>query len=247
VINMRTGTARGGHAFLLVGYRTGENGGYWLVANSWGTAWGKDGFAWMHQSWLESDWREAYVIIDTVVPSDDQVVTKHATGAKTRAADRREPQTAKKACATSPGRDDLGSIGTLTPAETARRPTRERPSILHLCNQFPTQWPCPTCPHPQTIADPDAYARPERRAGTSGPSCAPRRDPLYSGGAEWIAGGATPAPTCRPSVGPNQLHAGREWTNGSQLDVRFEAAERGGKLPAGRCLVRRLMGRLFRR
>jgi hypothetical protein len=37
----------GGHAMCIVGYDDNKDGGAFLVANSWGTAWGEDGFIWI--------------------------------------------------------------------------------------------------------------------------------------------------------------------------------------------------------
>ncbi len=44
----------GGHAMCVVGYDDYYEGGAFLVMNSWGTEWGKDGFAWIRYS----DFRE---------------------------------------------------------------------------------------------------------------------------------------------------------------------------------------------
>lgn len=42
IINSYTGDVAGGHALCIVGYS--DIGGYWIVKNSWGTAWGESGY-----------------------------------------------------------------------------------------------------------------------------------------------------------------------------------------------------------
>ena len=39
-----TGYRTGGHAVKLVGYGVEDGVNYWIIANSWGPAWGEDGF-----------------------------------------------------------------------------------------------------------------------------------------------------------------------------------------------------------
>jgi cathepsin B len=39
-----TGKQLGGHAIKIIGWGTESGVDYWLVANSWGTTWGLDGF-----------------------------------------------------------------------------------------------------------------------------------------------------------------------------------------------------------
>lgn len=49
----------GGHAFLVVGYDDDKNA--LKVVNSWGGAWGQDGFGWMDYSYLlEAEWFDAW-------------------------------------------------------------------------------------------------------------------------------------------------------------------------------------------
>jgi C1A family cysteine protease len=49
--NFQIGTARGGHAVCLVGYRTD---GRFIVRNSWGTAWGDKGFGYPSESYINA-------------------------------------------------------------------------------------------------------------------------------------------------------------------------------------------------
>lgn len=50
----------GGHAMCVVGYDDYYEGGAFLIMNSWGTEWGKDGFAWMRYSDFKEFNMEAY-------------------------------------------------------------------------------------------------------------------------------------------------------------------------------------------
>jgi len=49
-------TARGGHAVALVGYQPG----FFIVRNSWGTAWGDKGFAYASLAYAQEAFTEAY-------------------------------------------------------------------------------------------------------------------------------------------------------------------------------------------
>jgi hypothetical protein len=54
--------AEGGHALVLVGYVTFAKAVYFLMHNSWGTAWGDGGYAWIHSTTLLKHLREALVV-----------------------------------------------------------------------------------------------------------------------------------------------------------------------------------------
>jgi C1A family cysteine protease len=42
-----TGGQLGGHAVKIVGWGQAGSTPYWVVANSWGTGWGLNGYFWM--------------------------------------------------------------------------------------------------------------------------------------------------------------------------------------------------------
>lgn len=52
----QAGTARGGHAVAIVGYRPG----HFIVRNSWGTSWGDKGFAYASLAYAQAAFTEAY-------------------------------------------------------------------------------------------------------------------------------------------------------------------------------------------
>ena len=54
--------ARSGHAMVLSGYKTQANGTYFLIHNSWGTRWGDQGYAWIHENTLSRNMRYAYLV-----------------------------------------------------------------------------------------------------------------------------------------------------------------------------------------
>ncbi|WP_181166027.1 MULTISPECIES: C1 family peptidase [unclassified Mesorhizobium] len=58
-----TDPERGGHAVLAVGYGYDQNGDlYVLIRNSWGTAWGLKGHAWVSKAYLDAQLYETAVI-----------------------------------------------------------------------------------------------------------------------------------------------------------------------------------------
>jgi hypothetical protein len=58
------GPSLGGHAQVIVGYAPGR----FLVLNSWGSAWGEDGYAWITDEALEGEHAYDFTIV-TVAPS----------------------------------------------------------------------------------------------------------------------------------------------------------------------------------
>lgn len=52
-----TGELLGGHAVRIIGYGTDATSGldYWLIANSWGTSWGEDGYVLLRRGTNEGD------------------------------------------------------------------------------------------------------------------------------------------------------------------------------------------------
>jgi hypothetical protein len=53
---------RGGHAVVLVGYRTLATGRQFLIHNSWGAQWGEGGYAWISEDGLRSHLLGAQVV-----------------------------------------------------------------------------------------------------------------------------------------------------------------------------------------
>ena len=50
----------GGHAVVTSGYRTGPKGREFLIHNSWGTSWGKGGYAWVSEAMMKAHLKFAY-------------------------------------------------------------------------------------------------------------------------------------------------------------------------------------------
>lgn len=71
-IGPKRGRGAGGHAMYLAGLRKGKDGWYLLTINSWGERWGDNGKAWLHESWLLTDYFAAWCISSIVCPTDDK-------------------------------------------------------------------------------------------------------------------------------------------------------------------------------
>ncbi|NUO48191.1 MAG: C1 family peptidase [Polyangiaceae bacterium] len=66
-----------GHAVTLEGYRWTPNGREFLFHNSWGTGWGRNGYAWMSERTLRANLGNAYRVIatDAAVPPPPSLPT----------------------------------------------------------------------------------------------------------------------------------------------------------------------------
>ena len=65
-----TGSDHIAHAVSLEGYRTTPQGREFLIHNSWGTSWARDGYAWIHESMIPTHLHMAYrvTVVDASVP-----------------------------------------------------------------------------------------------------------------------------------------------------------------------------------
>ena len=70
--------ADAGHALVLAGYVRLAHGTYYLLHNSWGSAWGDGGYAWMHETTLHT-WAHQAVAVDAEP-------TEHSDAARPRRA-----------------------------------------------------------------------------------------------------------------------------------------------------------------
>ena len=52
-----------GHALVVAGYARLAHGTYFLLHNSWGTAWGDGGYAWMHEATVKA-WAKEGLVVD---------------------------------------------------------------------------------------------------------------------------------------------------------------------------------------
>jgi hypothetical protein len=68
--------ARAEHQVVLAGYAVTPNGTYYLVHNSFGTKWGDNGYAWLHEDFLKAFWSDNVMVIPYVEPV--QVTTARA-------------------------------------------------------------------------------------------------------------------------------------------------------------------------
>ena len=75
IIGKKSGKRGGGHAMFLVGAKKINGEWYFRVVNSWGTEWGGAGKAWIHESWLMTDYFAAWAISSVVLPSDAKIVS----------------------------------------------------------------------------------------------------------------------------------------------------------------------------
>jgi hypothetical protein len=66
---------KNGHAMAIVGYDDEKNGGSFLIANSWGPGWGKNGYTWANADDVIRFTPYAYQIYGEVKPNPSPVVT----------------------------------------------------------------------------------------------------------------------------------------------------------------------------
>jgi hypothetical protein len=80
-----TKIGRAEHQILLAGYAMTPNGTYYLVHNSFGTKWGDNGFAWLHEDFLKAFWSDNMMVIPYVEPVQVTTVRADPRGGLSRA------------------------------------------------------------------------------------------------------------------------------------------------------------------
>jgi hypothetical protein len=70
ILRKPSGTNRGGHAILVIGWTTIAGILYFILQNSWGTAWGLGGRCYLAASYVGQVVGEAWKAVDQIVPSE---------------------------------------------------------------------------------------------------------------------------------------------------------------------------------
>jgi hypothetical protein len=80
IVGTQKGAAKEGHETLLCGYADTPHGTYFLIHNSWGTKWGDDGYAWMHEDLIKKFWLDSRITIPDVQPVEVAELRRKAHG-----------------------------------------------------------------------------------------------------------------------------------------------------------------------
>jgi hypothetical protein len=80
IVGTQKGLPKIGHEILLAGYAMTPNGTYYLVHNSWGTTWGDEGYAWLHEDLLKAFWLDNRIVIPDVQPTEVAQLRQRAHG-----------------------------------------------------------------------------------------------------------------------------------------------------------------------
>jgi Papain family cysteine protease len=78
IVGSQKGSAKMGHEVLLSGYAETPHGTYFLLHNSWGTAWGDEGYAWLHEDLLKAFWLDNRIDVPDVEPTEIAEIRRHA-------------------------------------------------------------------------------------------------------------------------------------------------------------------------
>jgi len=62
ILKATSGTNRGTHAYMVVGYDDSKNA--FKFQNSWGTGWSSAGLGWIDYDYVSQWWKEAYMLVD---------------------------------------------------------------------------------------------------------------------------------------------------------------------------------------
>jgi hypothetical protein len=92
-----SGGADAGHALVLAGYAHLPHGTYFLAHNSWGSAWGDGGYAWIHEATLQR-WAREVVAVDAEPIERDAASRPRRQRAQTTCAGALVPDSIRGTC-----------------------------------------------------------------------------------------------------------------------------------------------------